>query len=194
MFLLESPGKNLLPWISSVQRPPACLGLWPPSGNAISLLCFHHHVSFWVWPSFMRIPVIIHWAQTFQDQFPTSCLQRPFCHVRFQGLRHRHLWGTSVRPTAVSLNQKIWSFEVLLILPCKEGTFCNKRWSILSQRGFPGDAYGKEPKRCGFKPWVGKIPWRRKWQPTPVFLPGESMDRGAWRVIVHRDAESTEVT
>ena len=28
-------------------------------------------------------------------------------------------------------------------------------------------------KRCRFNPWVGKIPWRRKWQPTPVFLPGE---------------------
>ena len=26
----------------------------------------------------------------------------------------------------------------------------------------------------GFDPWVGKIPWRRNWQPTPVFLPGES--------------------
>ena len=25
-----------------------------------------------------------------------------------------------------------------------------------------------------FDPWVGKIPWRRKWQPTPVFLLGES--------------------
>ena len=25
-----------------------------------------------------------------------------------------------------------------------------------------------------FNPWVGKIPWRRKWQPTSVFLPGES--------------------
>ena len=25
----------------------------------------------------------------------------------------------------------------------------------------------------GFDPWVGKIPWRRAWQPTPVFLPGE---------------------
>ena len=24
-----------------------------------------------------------------------------------------------------------------------------------------------------FSPWVGKIPWRREWQPTPVFLPGE---------------------
>ena len=27
----------------------------------------------------------------------------------------------------------------------------------------------------GFDPWVGKIPWRRKWQPTPVFLPGKSL-------------------
>ena len=26
----------------------------------------------------------------------------------------------------------------------------------------------------GFDPWVGKIPWRRAWQPAPVFLPGES--------------------
>ena len=53
--------------------------------------------------------------------------------------------------------------------------------SINKFGGFPGDASGKEPtcqcrkpKRCGFDPWVGKSPWRRKWQPTPVFLPGES--------------------
>ena len=36
----------------------------------------------------------------------------------------------------------------------------------------------KEPacqcRRHGFDPWVGKIPWRRKWQPTPIFLPGKS--------------------
>ena len=31
--------------------------------------------------------------------------------------------------------------------------------------------------KCGFDPWVGKIPWRRKWQPTPVFLPGKSHGR-----------------
>ena len=31
-----------------------------------------------------------------------------------------------------------------------------------------------------------KIPWRRKWQPTPVLLPGKnSMDRGTWWAIVH---------
>ena len=37
---------------------------------------------------------------------------------------------------------------------------------------------GKEPtchyRRCGFNPWVGKIPWRRTWQPASVFLPGKS--------------------
>ena len=43
---------------------------------------------------------------------------------------------------------------------------------------FHGSASGKElasPKRRGFDPGVGKIPWRRAWQPTPVFLPGESL-------------------
>ena len=43
--------------------------------------------------------------------------------------------------------------------------------------GFPGGSYGKvcpQCRRLGFNPWVGKIPWRRKWQPTPGFLPGES--------------------
>ena len=40
--------------------------------------------------------------------------------------------------------------------------------------GFPGDSVGKESTCNAGEPWVGKIPWRRKWQPTPVFLPGES--------------------
>ena len=46
--------------------------------------------------------------------------------------------------------------------------------------GFLGGAVVKNPPasagdvRRGFNPWVGKVPWRRAWQPTPVFLPGES--------------------
>ena len=32
-------------------------------------------------------------------------------------------------------------------------------------------------RRCGFNPWIGKIPWRRKWKPTPVFLAGESYEQ-----------------
>ena len=54
-------------------------------------------------------------------------------------------------------------------------------------QGLPGGASGKEPtcqsrrgKRHGFDPWVGKILWRRKWQPTPVFLLKNPTDRGAW--------------
>ena len=46
---------------------------------------------------------------------------------------------------------------------------------------FPGSTSGKEPacqcrrlKRSWFDPWVRKIPWRKGWQPTPVFLPGKS--------------------
>ena len=42
---------------------------------------------------------------------------------------------------------------------------------------FPGGSDGKsvclQCRRSGFDSWVGKIPWRRKWQPTPVFLPGK---------------------
>ena len=38
--------------------------------------------------------------------------------------------------------------------------------------------------------WVRKIPWRRKWQPTPVFLPGKFHDRGAWQATVHGIPES----
>ena len=35
----------------------------------------------------------------------------------------------------------------------------------------------RRPRRCGFSPWFVKIPWRRNWQPTPVFLPGKSHEQ-----------------
>ena len=49
--------------------------------------------------------------------------------------------------------------------------------------------------RPRFDPWVGKILWRRKWQPTPVLLPGKSH---GWRSLVgyspwgHKEMDSTE--
>ena len=58
-------------------------------------------------------------------------------------------------------------------------------WS--NNEGFPGGSGGKEPtcrcrrcKRGGSDPWVRKIPWRKKWQPTSVFLLGESH---GWRSL-----------
>ena len=69
------------------------------------------------------------------------------------------------------------------------------RHKVLNLRktlGFPGGISGKEPacqfrrhKRHRFDPWVGKIPWRRKWQPALVFLPGKCHGQGAWRATVH---------
>jgi len=35
-------------------------------------------------------------------------------------------------------------------------------------------------RRPRFSSWVGKIPWKREWQPTPVFWPDDSIDRVAW--------------
>ena len=70
--------------------------------------------------------------------------------------------------------------------------------------GFPGGASGKEPacqcrrhKRHRFSPWVGKIPWRREWLPTPVFLPGES--HGQRSLVGYgpqgcKELDTTEVT
>ena len=66
----------------------------------------------------------------------------------------------------------------------------------------PGGASGKEPacqyrshKRRGFDPWVGKIPWRRTRQPTPVFLPGEShgqRSRAGNSPLGHKESDRTE--
>ena len=76
--------------------------------------------------------------------------------------------------------------------------------SLMDVLGFPCGASGKEPicqykscKRCRFDPWVRKIPWRRGWQPTPVFLPGES--HGEWSLAGYspwglKESDTIEVT
>ena len=56
------------------------------------------------------------------------------------------------------------------------------RWNILISFirrifFFPGGSDIKNlpaVQESGFSPWIEKIPWRREWLPTPVFLPGES--------------------
>ena len=50
-------------------------------------------------------------------------------------------------------------------------------------------------RRQGFDPWVRKIPWRRKWQPTPIFMPekfhGQSRLAG-YRLWGHKASDMTE--
>ena len=74
-----------------------------------------------------------------------------------------------------------WQLEWVAI-SFSRGSAWPRNWTcVFCIVGFPGSTSGKElacqwrrHKRLGFDPWVGKIPWRRAWQPTPVFLPGES--------------------
>ena len=50
-------------------------------------------------------------------------------------------------------------------------------------------------RRCRFDPWVRKIPWRRKWQPTPVFLPGKFYGQrslAGYSPWGHRKSDMTE--
>ena len=97
----------------------------------------------------------------------------------------------------ISLLSFYWLQESVVIL-FKEVNFAkvkftdlrNTFWWVLiniyTHLGFPGGSDGKasaclQSGRPGFDPWVGKIPWRRKWHPTPVLLPGKSH---GWRTLV----------
>ena len=58
----------------------------------------------------------------------------------------------------------------------------------ISILGFSCDSASRVHLKCrrdGFDPWVGKIPWRRARQPTPVFLLENHVDRGTWWATVH---------
>ena len=71
---------------------------------------------------------------------------------------------------------------ILVQIPVKKDFF-KQHWQRLKQLGLFSLAslvaqLIKDPLamlRHGFDPWVGKIPWRKKWQSTPVFLPGKSL-------------------
>ena len=91
----------------------------------------------------------------------------------------------------------IWAFGA----PRRSVSFVGKVPSFIFFRGkeirYSGGTSGKEPscqyrrlKRCRFDPWVGKIPWRRARQPTPVFLPGESHEQRSLVAAVHRVTQS----
>ena len=75
-----------------------------------------------------------------------------------------------------------WYHTFMLFISKKMSSKYPSLKTIVIAVGLPRWLSGKEPtcqckrhKGHGFDPWVGKIPWRRKRQPTPVFLPGESL-------------------
>ena len=87
-----------------------------------------------------------------QDRWALASIKLLLCATSFQSPRDH---CTCVLKECGLLLLPYWSFQVALVVK-EPACQCGIR------------------KRCGFDPWVGKIPWRREWQPTPVFLPGES--------------------
>ena len=81
--------------------------------------------------------------------------------------------------TLVNKYTKHSLFMYYILVPLNQ-VIKNSAWL---ERSLPWWLSGKEftyqCRRCRFDPWIRKIPWRRKWQPTPLFLPGKSHGHGS---------------
>ena len=113
-----------------------------------------------------------------------------------------HRWSPKPHTATYLLEPHLLQFHlfpVLLLFPQSKQTM---RYSLTGELGFPGGSDGKEPacqcrraKRCKFNPQVREIPWGWAWQPTPVFLPGES--HGEWSLVdpqSNKESDMTKVT
>ena len=98
-----------------------------------------------------------------------------------QKTRNQYWWRYGEKGTLVNC---WWECKLVQpIMPPLVGAWVKKLWRTHTHThtGFPCGTSSQEPtcqcRRCkgrGFDPQVGNIPWRRKWLPTPVFLPAES--------------------
>ena len=130
------------------------------------------------WATSLSLFAFMHWRRKWQ---PTSV----FLPGESQGRRSLvgcRLWGCteSDMTEATSQQQQQQQHEV----------YC-----------FPGGSAGKEIRlqcrRSRFDPWLGKIPWRREWLSTPVFLPGEFYGQrslAGYRPWGHEESDMTEAT
>ena len=82
-----------------------------------------------------------------------------------------YFWGRAERALVGSMLTK----EIIILTPLPFLTLHTNNHNPNTHTQWPcGKESAYQYRRCGFNPWVGKIPWRTKWQPTPVFLPGAS--------------------
>ena len=136
--------------------------LW---GNNLLLFLFYSWKHYWGIDRSNILPIIggaAFWTQKVWFQYPSS--HPP--HIQTDPIPLPQMWALTEGQASVTRKT---DYKVILEI------------IYLIRLGFPGGSSGKEPacqcrrrKRCRSNPWVGKIPWRRAWQPTLVFLPGES--------------------
>ena len=134
-----------------MSSPSSCLKPVPPAVSEIHLFLQHHYFSLSTHsfaPPYKQAvisPILKH-----KNEKKIIFTPVPIYHLLFSSSLNQNFWGKKAVYIYLSLD-----FPVALMvnnLPANTG----------------------DVKRCGFNPWVEKIRWRRAWQPTPVFLPGES--------------------
>ena len=94
------------------------------------------------------------------------------------GSVHFHMCCVSIFETWDALFQRELTQNVIL---CRLAGWLSDKESACQYR---------RRRRFKFDLWVKKIPWRRKWQPTPYSCLKNPMDRGAWQATVHGVANS----
>ena len=122
------------------------------------------------------------------------------------------LWSWKITNIYIPLMRKgkassrLWVREYIFVKKNRKQSSEEENKELLLHRkgASPVALVVKEPacqcrshKRCGFDSWGGKIPWRRAWQSTPVFLPGESYGQrslAGYSPRSHKVLDTTEAT
>ena len=104
----------------------------------------------------------------------------------FSGKNHWRLLYVLRNERAISKHYKTGSFNSVMYSTLS--LLVSNHIGILKQ--LSGEESACQRRRHRFDPWVWKIPWGGKRQPTPVFLLGKSHGQRAWQAILHVVANS----
>ena len=126
----------------------------------------------------LYFPCVFPRKHPFHTDLEESVVISKVIMIKFVNIKNKIETNLSIFPKIkyFKFNKPVVHYGQSILLYTLKG-----KWGLLKWLGGKESACQRRShRRRKFNPWVGKIPWRRKWQPTPVFLPGESMDRGAW--------------
>ena len=121
-------------------------------------------------------------------------------HQKSSSFRYSKQCNRNPFITHITLPQPLTRSPIPLILRAASETFTHKRFfKSWNPSGLPWRLClpWRRHRRSGFDPWVRKILWRRKWQPTPVLLPGESHGQKSlvgYSLWGWKESDTTEAT
>ena len=117
---------------------------------------------------------------------PVSCLKLGLViYFTYDNILVLMLFSKIIPPSPSPTESKVYSLYLCLFCCLTYRVIDTIFLNFIYMRDFPGASDGEAScLQCGrprFDPWVGKILWKQKWQPTPVLLPGKSH---GWRSLV----------